>query len=134
MSIEGFITVRAFFPDEDAAKAATSRLKKSLRDNEHELASALHALNPFDNQDDYENDTINVERVSRKKTTLIVDTYSYSSEEPVWFGGSLAALGAKKIHIRGEWDGNVRNYYFLDGARVTKNSAKVEIAPITQKS
>ena len=120
MSVEAQITIRATFQDEDQAELATSELKKSLHKNEHELASALDKLNPIENQKDYKNESINVEEISRKKNVLSIFAYSYSSEEPTWFAKSLYELGAKKIFIRGQWDGYGRNYYFLAGKKVSK--------------
>lgn len=120
MSIEAHIAIKATFLDEDKAKSSTSELKKSLKKNDHELASALDSLNSIENQCDYKDETINVEEVSRKKGILSIYAYTYSSEEPIWFAKSLYELGAKKIFIRGGWDGHGRNFYFLDGKKVSK--------------
>jgi hypothetical protein len=120
MSIEARVFVIAEFPDDEAAKSAASNLRKSLKKNQHELASALHALNPIANQSDYANDTINVEELSKKKKVISISSYTYSSEEPTWFAKSVYQLGANKVHIRGVWDGEVRNYYFLNGESVSK--------------
>jgi hypothetical protein len=38
----------------------------------------------------------------------------------MWFAQSLAKLGAEKIHIIGNADGHVQNYYFLKGEKVQK--------------
>jgi hypothetical protein len=120
MSIEVHIAIKATFTDEDKSKSATSELKKSLKKNDHELASALDSLNPIENQSDYKDETINVEEVSRKKALLSIYAYTYTSEEPIWFAKSLHELGATKIFIRGLWDGHGRNFYFLDGKKVAK--------------
>lgn len=120
MSIEARITLRATFPSDDLAKQATTQLKKSLKLNEHELASALDSLNPVENQDAYKDATINVEEISRKKQVLSIYSYTYTSEEPTWFAKSLFELGAHKIFIRGQWDEYGRNYYFLNGNKVSK--------------
>lgn len=122
MSIEARITVSASFPDDAIAKEATSQLKKSLKKNQHELASALDALNSIPNQSAYENDTINVEEASRKKNILTIYSYTYTKEEPIWFAKSLYELGANKIFIRGVWDGHGRNFYFIDGEQVPKKT------------
>ena len=120
MSIEARISISATFPDDDSAKDATSKLKKSLKISQHELASALNALNPIENQSDYVDDTINVEDISRKKNILSIYAYTYTSEEPIWFAKSIYELGANKVFIRGQWDGHGRNYYFLNGEKVSK--------------
>lgn len=120
MSIEARVTIRATFLDEEKARHATSELKKSLKKNQYELASSLDALNPVDNQEAYKEDTINVEEISRKKSVLSIFSYSYTSQEPTWFAKSLSELGASKILIRGQWDGHGRNYYFLNGEKVSK--------------
>jgi hypothetical protein len=120
MSIEARVSVKATFPDDEKAKEATSELKKALKKNDHELASALDSLNPIENQSEYASDTINVEDISRKKNVLSIFSYTYTSEEPTWFSRSLYELGAQKIYIRGVWDGHGRNYYYIDGDQVTK--------------
>ena len=120
MSIETFVWVKASFPDEGQAKAATDLLQQSLSDHEHELASALHELNPVENQSDYENDTINVEGIKRRKEVLSINCYTYSSEEPNWFAYSIFELGAPRIVITADSDGHRRNYYFIDGRKVSK--------------
>ena len=120
MSIEARVSIRATFPDDEKAKQATSDLKKSLKKNEHELASALDALNPVASQEAYKEDTIHVEDIGRKKSVLSISSYTYTSEEPIWFAKSLAELGAERIFIRGQWDGHGRNYYFLNGEEVPK--------------
>ena len=63
MSIEAKIRITAIFPSEDSAKIATSVLKKSLNKNDHELAKALNALNPIENQENYQDEHINVEEI-----------------------------------------------------------------------
>ena len=120
MSIESHVSISATFPDDETAKEATSKLKKSLKNNQHELATSLNVLNPVENQDHYKDDTINVEDLSRKKSVLSIYSYTYTSEEPVWFSKSLFALGANKIFIRVLSDGHGRNYYFLGGEKVPK--------------
>jgi hypothetical protein len=67
MSIEAIISIRATFPQDETAKRATSELKRSLKKNNHELASSLDALNPIVNQFDYKDENIDVEDISRKK-------------------------------------------------------------------
>ena len=47
------------------------------------------------------------------------DVYK-GQEEPVWFARSIYELGAIKVLIRGVWDGHGRNYYFLNGEKVSK--------------
>ena len=111
MSIEAKIRIAAIFPSEDSAKIATSVLKKSLNKNDHELAKALNALNPIENQENYQDEHINVEEIKRKNCTLTINSYTYTSEQPTWFVKSLAQLGAERIHIVGSWDGHVQNYY-----------------------
>lgn len=120
MSIEARVRVTATFPSEDSAKNATSELKKSLKNNDHELAKALNALNPIENQGNYHDDHINVEEIKRKNCALTINSYTYTSEQPTWFAKSLAKLGAERIHIIGNWDGHVQNYYFLEGEKVQK--------------
>lgn len=130
MSIEAKIRIAAIFPSEDSAKIATSVLKKSLNKNDHELAKALNALNPIENQENYQDEHINVEEIKRKNCTLTINSYTYTSEQPTWFAKSLAQLGAERIHIVGNWDGHVQNYYFLEGEKVQK---KVFVGEPTQK-
>ncbi len=120
MSIEARVSVTARFSSEEVAKSATSQLKKSLKTSQYELASALHNLNPIDNQDDYDGIEINVEQINRKKGVLSISSYTYKKEDPIWFAKSLYELGANRIFIRGQWDGYGRNYYFLDGVQVSK--------------
>jgi hypothetical protein len=120
MSIEARITIRAAFANADLAKQATSQLEKALKTNEYELASALDSLNPVENQAAYEDATINVEEISRKKENLTIYSYTYTKEEPTWFANSLYQLGANKIYIRGQWDEHGRSYYFQDGKKVSK--------------
>ncbi len=85
MSIESHITIRATFLKDDAAKIATSQLRRMLKKNQHELANALNELNPVENKNDYKDETVNVEDISRKKNILSIYSYTYTSEEPVWF-------------------------------------------------
>lgn len=120
MSIEARVRITATFPSEDSAKNATSELKKSLKKNDHELAKALNSLNSIENQESYHDEHINVEEVKRKNCALTISSYTYTSEQPTWFAKSLAKLGAEKIHIIGNWDGHVQNYYFLKGEKVQK--------------
>lgn len=120
MSTESQVSIRANFPDDEIAKQATSELKKALKKNQHELASSLDAINPIENQSAYKKDTINVEDINRKRSVLSIFSYTYTSEEPIWFAKSLSELGANKIFIRVQSDGHGRNYYFLDGEKVPK--------------
>ena len=120
MSIEARLRVAATFPSEDSAKTATSELKNSLKKNNHELAKALNALNPIENQENYQNEHINVEEVKTKNCTLTISSYTYTSEQPTWFVESLAKLGAERIHITGNWDGHIQHYYFLGSQKVQK--------------
>ena len=120
MSIEARISITATFTDEETAKAATSELKKSLKKNNDELSSSLDTLHPIENYIDYKNDSINVESINRKSNVLSISSYTYSSVEPVWFAKSLSQLGAIKIFVRGQWDGVGRNFYFMDGSKVSK--------------
>lgn len=121
MSIEARIIVNASFPDDAVAKKATSQLKKSLKNNQDDLAGSLNVLNSIPNQSSYENDIINVEEISRKKNVLTINSYTYTKEDPVWFAKSISELGANKIFIRGVWGGHGRNFYFIDGEKVSKN-------------
>ncbi len=120
MSIETHVNISATFSNDEAAKQATSELKKSLKKNQHELATSLDALNSIENQNRYKDDTINVEDLSRKKSVLSIYSYTYTSEEPIWFAKSLSLLGANKIFIRVMSDGHGRNHYFLGGEKVSK--------------
>jgi hypothetical protein len=120
MSIEAQVSVRAIFPDDELAKLAASEIKKSLKKNEQELVNALNSINLIENLSEFKSETINVEDISRKRNVLTIFAYTYSSEEPTWFAKSLCELGAHKILIRGQWDGYGRNYYFLNGEKVTK--------------
>lgn len=120
MSIEARVRVIATFVDEKIASQAELELKNSLIENDHELAQALNAIYPVANQIDYKDELINVEKMERNSCKLTIDSYTYTSEHPVWFVKSLAKLGAEKIHIIGSWDGNIQNYYFLSGSKVPK--------------
>jgi len=120
MSIEARINISATFADEEIAKKSTAELKRELKKNNFELASALDTLNTIENQSYYKDQAINVEEITRKKNVVSVSSYTYTSESPVWFTKSLAQLGANKIFIRGQWDDVGRSFYFLKGEKVTK--------------
>lgn len=120
MSIEARVRVTATFVDEKIASQAELELNNFLIENDHELAQALNAIYPVANQIDYKDELINVEKIKRNSCKLTIDSYTYTSEHPVWFVKSLAKLGAEKVHIIGNWDGNVQNYYFLNGIKVQK--------------
>lgn len=119
---ERYITIKAKFENEEAAKSGTKELKKSLKKNDSELTKALHSINPIADFDIYKQFEINVDNVKRKKEVLTISSYSGRVDPPVWFVGSLSQLGSLKTYVREQGDEGGSNYYFLKDKRVAKKT------------
>jgi hypothetical protein len=122
MSLEASFNIKVIFPDEEKSKNFSIQLRKALKSHNQELASALDFLvyQKCQCENSYEDCSINVEDLTKKKNIVNIYAYSYTSEDPVWFIPSITSFGATQIHIRGDYDCQIRNFYFRDGKKVTK--------------
>lgn len=124
---ETAITVRAQFGDESSAQTFLDTLNTATEAHGHELTAALVALAP--GVTDGLGQEINIERVERQSSTVVVTAYAGRIDSPVWLGKSMGQLGAQTTVVSESGDSGGVHHYFVGAKKVSKKVFDVSTRP-----
>lgn len=124
---ETAITLRAQFSGAVAAQNFLDTLTATAEAHGHELTAAIAALAPL--AGDVFEQEIDIERIERQDSIVVVKAYAGRIDPPVWLGKSLAKLGAQTTVVSEARDEGGVRHYFVGAKKVSKKVFDASAAP-----
>ena len=103
---------------EDRAEELSRDLQRAAEANRYDLTKSINSLHKIKSHEKYPD--VNIESIRAKSNEIQIIAYSGITEPVTWFSQALSNLGARKLHIREQWDEGGSSYYFLNGKKVSR--------------
>ncbi|WP_271103109.1 hypothetical protein [Pseudomonas tohonis] len=123
---ETTITLRAQFRDEAQAQQVLDAFTKAAEANGHELTASLASLAPVGAYGAEQG--IDIERLERQDSTLVVAGYAGRIDPPLWLVPGLVHLGATRTVLSESRDEGGQRHYFIGPKKVSQKAFEASAA------
>lgn len=123
---ETTITLRAQFRDEAQAQQVLDAFTTAAEANGHELTASLASLAPVGAYGAEQG--IDIERLERQDSTLVVAGYAGRIDPPLWLVPGLVQLGATRTVLSESRDEGGQRHYFIGLKRVSQKAFEASAA------
>lgn len=123
---ETTITLRAQFRDEVQAQQVLDAFTTAAEAHGHELTASLASLAPVGAHDPQQ--VIDIERLGREDSTLLVTGYAGRIDPPLWLVPGLVHLGATRTVLSESRDEGGQRHHFIGLKRVSQKAFEASAA------
>jgi hypothetical protein len=123
---ETAITLRVQFSDEAQAQQVLQALSAAAEAHGHELTASLASLAPVGAHDPQQG--IDIERLGREDSTLLVAGYAGRIDPPLWLVPGLVHLGATRTVLSESRDEGGQRHHFIGLKRVSQKAFEASAA------
>lgn len=123
---ETTITLRAQFRDEVQAQQVLDAFTTAAEAHGHELTASLASLAPVGAHDPQQG--IDIERLGREDSTLLVAGYAGRIDPPLWLVPGLVHLGATRTVLSESRDEGGQRHHFIGLKRVSQKAFEASAA------
>lgn len=123
---ETTIDLRVQFSDEAQAQQVLEAISHAAEAHGHELAASLAALAPVGDHDPQQG--IDIERLGREDSTLVVAGYAGRIDPPLWLVPGLVHLGATRTVLSESRDEGGQRHYFIGPKKVSQKAFEASAA------